>query len=296
VDAGHFFYLNKFRDIMNNMLTKILKFVFPIILLASPFFVPDFKFYDEGGVILTSISLLFAILVGFFIATSTSNYLRLQALIADANAGLVSLYNLTKKIEPSKKLVMEQAIDEYMIASLDYELLDFTSKTRKEFGEILKIADSVEPKDPAGFELFAELHSKMSDLFANNQASTLTAKRVITFEHWVIIILLAILIGISLLGFRDGTVILSAFIGIIYFTIFQILVLIHDLDTNLFLSKQLSYEDPQEVFYGIGRANYYPEYAIKKGYVKPKEEEYRIGVYKNYPESFEKEIKLVGTK
>ncbi|HEY4509240.1 MAG TPA: hypothetical protein VJC13_03125 [Candidatus Paceibacterota bacterium] len=62
----------------------------------------------------------------------------------------------------------------------------------------------------------------------------------------------------------------------------------------MFLSNQLSFDDPQQVFQGIGRPYYYPESALKKGYAKPKSKTYRIGVYKNYPKSFEKEIKLVG--
>ncbi len=278
------------------MLTKITRYVFQIVLLVIPFVLPQVQLHDDSGILLTAVSLLFAILVGFFIATTTSNYLRLQTLIADANAGLISLSNLIKGIEPSKKPSIEQAIDEYMIAVLDFELLDYTEKTRKEFNQVLKIADGTEPTNEKGLALIPELHVRMDELLTNDQEIALTAKRIVTPRHWFIIILLAILLATSLLSFRTGSFLISLFVGIMFITIYHIMILIHEIDTNLFLSNQLSFDDPQQVFQGIGRHNYYPEYALKKGYAKPKTEVYRIGIYKNYPNSFEKEIKLVEPK
>ena len=278
------------------MLSKITQYIVQVILLILPFVIPQVTLYENSDVLLTAVSLLFAILVGFFIATTTSNYLRLQTLISDANAGLISIYNLVKVIEPNKRPLIEQAIDDYMIASLDYEFLDYTNKTRKEFNQVMKVADTTEATDEKGFALLSELHARMDDLLTNDQEITLTAKRIVTPRHWFIIILLAILLAVSLLSFRDGGVFMSLFVGIMFVTIYHILILIHEIDTNQFLSKQLSYEDPQQVFQGIGRAYYYPESAIKKGYVKPESDTYRIGVYKNYPKSFEKETKLVESK
>ncbi len=278
------------------MLSKINHYAFQIILLFAPFFLPSFGLHDESGVLLTAVSLLFAILVGFFIATTTSNYLRLQTLIADANACLISIFNLVKGIEPSKKPLIEQAIDDYMIASLDFELLDYTDKTKKEFDQVIKIADGVEPTDEKGFALISELHSRMDDMLTNDQEIALTAKRIVTPRHWFIIILLAVLLAVSLLSFRNDSLIISIFIGVMFVSVYHIMMLIHEIDSNLFLSNQLSFDDPQQVFSGIGRPNYYPEYAIKKGYAKPKTITYRVGIYKNYPSSREKEIKLVEIK
>lgn len=261
-----------------------------------PFLLPQFEFHDDSGVLLTAVSLLFAILVGFFIATTTSNYLRLQTLIADANACLISIYNLILGIDPKKKLLIEDAIDNYMIASLDFELLDHTDKTKKEFNEVMDIANTIEPTNEKGLALYSELHSRMDDMLTNDQEISLTSKRIVSPRHWFIIILLATLLAISLLSFRNDSFLISLFVGIMFVTIFHIMLLIHEIDINLFLSQQLSYKDPQQVFHGIGRQDYYPESAIKKGYAKPGLGPYRIGVYKNYPHSFEKEIKLVEPK
>jgi len=71
------------------------------------------------------------------------------------------------------------------------------------------------------------------------------------------------------------------------------MTLVYEIDSNIFLSKQLEYNDPQQVFEGIGRMNYYPKSAIDKGDAKPKTDTYRIGIYKDYPNSLEKEIKII---
>jgi hypothetical protein len=275
------------------MFSKIVKYVFQAVLLALPFLLPQIPLRDDSGVFLTAVSLLFAILVGFFIATTTSNYLRLQTLIADANAGLISIYNLVKHIEPNKAPIVEEAIDEYMIASLDYELLDYTDKTKKEFNRVMDISASVEPIGEKGLALFSELHARMDDLLTNDQEIALTSKKIVSPRHWFVIFLLAILLATSLLSFRNGSFLISIFVGIMFIAIYHIMILIHEIDINMFLSSQLSFEDPQQVFHGIGRDDYYPEYAIKKGYVKPKSGAYRIGIYKDRARSLEKEIKLI---
>ena len=276
------------------MLSKLIQYVFQGLIFIIPFSLPLFQFHADNSTLLTAVSLLFAILVGFFIATTTSNYLRLQTLIADANASLISIFNLVKSIDPDKKPEIGEAVDEYMIASLDFELLDYARKTKKEFNQVIKVSDETEPKDQKGFALLSELHTRMDDLLTNDQEIALTAKQIVTPRHWFIIVSLSILLSLSLLSFRDGTMLVSLFISIMLIAIYHILYLIHEIDTNLFLSRQLSFEDPQQVFEGIGRLPYYPKCAIDKGYVRPTTKSYRVGIYKN-PSSLEKDITVVGS-
>ncbi|MEK7135419.1 MAG: hypothetical protein AAB780_01810 [Patescibacteria group bacterium] len=275
------------------MLSKTISYLLQFCLISLPFWLPAFHIHEDNSTLLTAVSLLFAILVGFFIATATSNYLRLQTLIADANAGLVSLYNLVRNIEPSKEPQIGDAIDNYMIAALDYELLDYTEKTKGELNEVMKIVHAVEPSGEKGFSLISEVHSRMDDFIRTDQEITMTAKQIVTPRHWLIIICLAAILAVSLLSFRDGNLITATLVAIMLVSIYQILILIHEIDSNFFLSKQLAFKDPQQVFEGINRGRYYPEYAIKNGDAKPELGPYRIGVYKNYPASMEKEIRLV---
>ena len=278
------------------MMSSIISYVLQAVLLILPFVLPTFSIHDNGSTLLTAVSLLFAILVGFFIATTTSNYLRLQTLIADSNAGLISLYNLVKVITPSREEEMGEAVDNYMITALDYEFLDYADKTKKELGEVLGIVNSLEPEGEKGLALISEAHSRMDEILTNEQEIALTGKQIVTPRHWFIIILLAILLAVSLLSLTNGTVVASLFVGVMFVALFHILILIHDIDTNKFLSRQLSFKDPQQIFQGIGRLPYYPQYALEKGYAKPERGNYRVGVYKNYPTSLEKKIEIVESK
>lgn len=71
------------------MQRKIFKFLICLLLLLIAFNIPLFKLNFDVASILTVISFLFAILVGFFIAAATSNYLQLQSLIAEEDASLI---------------------------------------------------------------------------------------------------------------------------------------------------------------------------------------------------------------
>jgi len=52
----------------------------PAIIIAAAFLVPRFDLFDTSN-LLSMVSFLFTIVIGFFIASATSNYLSLQSLI-----------------------------------------------------------------------------------------------------------------------------------------------------------------------------------------------------------------------
>ena len=83
---------------------------------------------------------------------------------------------------------------------------------------------------------------------------------------------------------------MSVIVGVILFAIYQVLILLADLDSNKYLARKLGFKTPQYVFRAIGRLPYYPESVL--GWLKPTRP-YRVGVYKNYPKSFEKTIRIV---
>src|SRR3990172_11059964 len=107
-----------------------------VILFSIPFLTPFFHPFKDVQPVLTSTSLLFAILTGFLIGAATADYLRLQSLIANANARMISIFGEVKLIQPSSAPKVAHAIDQYMIAVLDYESLKYFSATQKEFNSI----------------------------------------------------------------------------------------------------------------------------------------------------------------
>lgn len=267
--------------------------VVPIVVFILPFALPYFHFTFDLGRIFTFISFLFAILLGFFIGAATTNYFRLQTLISTMNANIISAFNLGKLIQPSLAEKLSDVIDRYLIATLDFDLLAWVPNTKQEFFEVLQTFDEISPQDQKGFALLSSFEREKNSLSTANQEILLASKEVIGRRHWFILIALAVLVAVMILELRDGSRLFSFINGIILLALYQALILAKDVDSNLFLAKKMAYEGPQEVFRTIGKLPYYPEIAIADKRVKEPEGSYRIGVYKNYPHSFEKEIKIV---
>jgi len=276
------------------MKNKILvKLLIPGIIFLASFLLPVYNFVFDIPTLLTVISLIFAILVGFFIATATTNYLRLQSLVVEEDSTLMGIYNLSKIIKPASTLKMKETIDRYATAALDFELFEYVQKTQDKFNDVLLCIDEVTPQDPKGFELFGNLHDNRNSLVRTRQEIAMVAKRIVTPLHWTVLIILAVLLVFLLLGLRDGFWIVSLITGILSLATYLVLVLLYEVDSNIFLEELLAYENSQQIFQAIGTPKYFPEQALLEKRIKAPKEDYRVGIYKDYPNSLEKEIKLI---
>lgn len=278
---------------------KIFSILFQCGLVSLPLILPVFSLNFESSNILTAVSLLFAILIGFFVGASTSNYLKLQSLISNEDARLISVFQMVKVVQPKAAKKIANCIDDYMISSLDYEFLNYVRPVTKEFNALIKTIDSIRPTDPSVGMLLQNIHSAKTDLMAIRQETALSVKAIVSRRHWLILIMLALVIAFILMSLRTGGVVPSLLIGLILVVMYQTLYLLHAIDTNDFLAQKIAYENPQYVFQSIGKQQYYPEHALmiypqlKKSLNK---ENYRMGCYTNYSESFSKKIILVKNK
>ncbi|MFZ2188873.1 MAG: hypothetical protein WAV73_04895 [Candidatus Moraniibacteriota bacterium] len=278
----------------NKTFIKIRSIIFQLALFFLALLLPAFKFDFDISTILTVVTLLFTILVGFFIAAATSNYLRLQTIISDEDASLISLFGLVKILQPTMVKKIRNSIDKYMIAALDYGLLDYAEYTSGEVDALLSTIDEVTPSKKHTESLIQNLHNIKVNIISIRQEMAVLIKRIVTARHWFILVSLAAIISVILLSLRSGNIITSSLIGLIMITLYQTLRLLHQIDSNLFLASQLAYEVPQKVFLAIGQLRYYPEYALSRKTKKAlKNECYRVGLYKNFPETMEKKIKII---
>lgn len=275
------------------MLQRIFTVAIVIVFLAVSLFIPDFSFSFDISTVLNVVALFFTILIGFFIAAATSNYLRLKSLVSQANGGFISVFSLAKLIDSTGIERVANTIDQYMIAILDYDLLNYVDKTRKEFHTVMEALDEVTPQDSKGNALLSQLHSQKTRLFEIHQEIALAVQRVVSRNHWLILIFLSLIIAIFLLSLRNGDWVFSLIVGVILFAIYRTLMLLYEIDSNLLLAKELSYENPQQVFEEIGKLPYYPEQAFSDQRAKRPRGAYRVGLYKNYPSSLEKEIRTI---
>ncbi len=260
------------------MTTKIFKVIVPIILVTLPFAVPPFHLSADIGIFLTVISLLFAILIGFFISGATSNYLRMQTLISSMNTSLISLHSNSAIINAPEHAALTNAIDTYLIATLDYDLLDFSGLANAEFDNIINLVDQTRAHDDIGNAMLRHLHYAKADLVANDEEIAITAKTIVNPEHWLILVILASLIVVLLLSMRDNSIAVAVIVAALNFTILHILILLYELDANIFLAKKLAFQAPQRVFLSLGLHPYFPDFATTLSHVTlPKQQTYRVG-------------------
>lgn len=279
---------------MKKFLKNFFSVVFQIALLLLAIMLPTFSLNFDVSNILTVVALLFAILIGFFMAAATSNYLRLQTIISDEDASLISIFDLVKILQPAARKKISDLVDKYMIAALDYDLLDYFPATSTEFNNLVDAINKLVPSNKQALPLLQNLHDLKRNIISIRQEALILIKKTITIRHWFILISLASIVAVLLLGLRDGNLTTSLLVGLILIALYQILNLLRKIDSNTFLADQLAYEAPQKVFLAIGKNKYYPENAMNKKLKNSlKNENYRIGVYKNIKKSMEKKIKLV---
>lgn len=272
----------------------ITRILIPLLLVILPFITPPIETSFNVDTILTVVSLVFAILAGFFIATATTNYLRLQSLISGEDSCLINIFNLTKVIQPSSVEKMRQVIDYYSTRTLDFYIKDYVNATQREFREILKTVDELEPQNEKGLELLQNLYNKRDEFLKNRQEINLAAQNVVMFQHWVILGFLAALIIGLLLAMGNGSFLFSFITILLSLATYLILSLLYDIDNNTFLEEQLAYQNSQIIFTELGTLKYFPSNAMHKRRVKkPMDEDFRVGKYKGVWGYSEREIVLI---
>ncbi|MEK7109371.1 MAG: hypothetical protein AAB919_02955 [Patescibacteria group bacterium] len=280
------------RTFGNRFLLKVLA---PACVFCLAFLLPVFRFSFDTSTLLTVASLTLTILVGFFIAAATTNYLNLQSLLAEEEGGLIILHNLAKLVDEPGAGRIAESIDRYLVASFDFELKGYVEGTRDEFARVAKEVDSIDPPaaTPRQEAALSYLQETKSSLFKTRQSIMLASSHIVQTLHWLILSALSVSVVALLFGLRDGSPFLSIIVGLLSVSVYLILVLLYEVDSNFFAEEGMAFLNPQEIFSAIGALPYFPEYAIKHNRVKKLPAEYRVGVYKNFFTSREKEIKVI---
>jgi len=248
------------------MIRLLVDKIIPVLLLVIAIFAPTINpNFDVSGM-LAPTTFIFSIFTGFFLADATANYRRLKLLITDENSLLVAIYKISKRFGSKKSEDIASSIDEYMIAQLDSPFLDHTQRTTKEFNDIIDKASKID-----------KLDSSMSNVLRTHHEMYTMAKKTIGRANMAIIVTLGFSLAILLLLRRGESMELSILIGLIIVSVYEVIKLLFDLDSNRFLARQLAYETPQQVFMNIGKLPYYPEDAFIAYKNKNPTRPYRLG-------------------
>lgn len=287
-----------YNKLMRLKFTQIVfKILLPTILFTLPFYIPLYEYGFQIEPLLYVTPVAFAVLAGFFIATATSNYLNLQTLVAEEDATLIAIYNLSKLLDSVQAEKVADAIDNYLTKAFDFQFSTYTEWTIQEFDPIIVSVDEIQPSSvtPAQEAVLPLLHEAKVNLFKTRQSIALTAPRIVNLTHWFVLGTLAVANIVLLFGVRTGSPLLNVILGLTSGAIYMVLVILYEIDGDIFQDENLSYLNSQKVFRAIDRLEYFPEEAIRGGKIEKKNlpNRYRVGTYKDFPRSQEKEIRIV---
>ncbi len=205
-----------------------------------------------------------------------SNYLRLQTLIAEENAALISIADDAVKVDADRSKEVYAAIDQYMIAQLSLGTLAHVFKTEKEIDRLGAAGNALRVQ-PEGSEYFDHILSMKENVISCRQEISLAAKNNLTVAHWTILIALSVLVWLTVLTIRDGSAFMSLVAGLMIIGTQAVLVLLREMDNNHLLEKKLSYDNPREVFHAVFQPPYYPHSSPLKSRIPNAAGLYRLG-------------------
>jgi len=193
-------------------------------LCTLPFVLPAFPAPLNVHALFSVSFVVFAVVAGFFITGGMAAYRRLQTLISEENAALISLARLAKRADEDKANRIREAIDAYMVRQLDTGTLNQHRITQPQVDQLAEAIDAL-PKNSAIYDHMQGIKKKVLVRF---QEISLVAKQGLTPTHWLTVILLGVLVAISVLGMRDGGWVMNAIAGTMMIVLQAVLVTLRD--------------------------------------------------------------------
>ncbi|MDP3985171.1 MAG: hypothetical protein Q8P82_00245 [bacterium] len=245
-------------------------------LFLVPFIIPSFGVSTDVGTLVTATSTIFAVVAGFFIVDVTSNYLRLQTLIAEEDAALISIADDAQQVDGNNYVGVHEAIDAYMIAQLDLGTLDHFEQTQKQIDRLDASIHALLVQ-PEGSVIYDHILALEEKIISCRQEMTLAAKKTLSLLHWLTLIALAALVVITVLAIRDGYWFTNVVASSMMVGILAVLVLLRDIDNNSILENKLGYKNSTQVFHAISKPPYYPYFSAIKSRIPDKAGRLRVG-------------------
>lgn len=264
-----------------------LLFFSALIFLVPSGFIPT----DLSNAILNTATFLFAILAGFCIAATITDYNDIRTNISQEIGGFISLYRNVYLYNQERAQELTLLIDTYMRRTFDYEIIEYAKKTELEFANIEHFIKNL-PFEQQRDSIFQVILSAMENLTNSRQKLFVLNSRSIPKIQWIVLVTLALIIFFSLLSFPSDNLFFKAMIVVISACLVLVLRLIQELDLCIWNEETFAYELYQNVFKAIGQLPYYPAESIKKGRYISEEKEYRIGTLVNL-ETFERKIDTI---
>jgi len=242
-------------------------YVIIALLLLVAFLAPAFNLPAVEN-LTNAVPAVFAIATGFFINDAMSNYLRLQTLIAEEDATLISITHMLRTAPEVESASVEKAVDDYLVKVLQSNDLDHVAHTQKEYDTLLSSIDSAIGRVPRGESAAEALQGARDRLLQISQEVAIAVRTNLTFSHWLLVGILELLVCLTFLAMRDTTFITTVVVALMMVASYAILVVLRDVDNNKYLARKLSFRSVERVFHALNVPPFYP-YGTPARYISP---------------------------
>ncbi|MDP3965751.1 MAG: hypothetical protein Q8Q13_03055, partial [bacterium] len=247
---------------------------------------------ELGNTILTIVAFLFGIIAGFYIVVTTTDYNKVKDVIANEAAGWISLYQNVLIYDKQFAERLAVLIDEFNRHAFDFEIIDYAKSTNDKFKSVETFMIEL-PYNKYFDTLHGVIRENIGSIVTSRQQLTVLGTKCLSAFQWIILWALAISFIFSLYGLRSGELFFDVVTVVISSSAVLILMLIRDLDLYVWNEETFCFDVLENIFKSIGQLAYYPAESIENGRAHPRDKEYRVGRYVDFPKSKERKIEIV---
>lgn len=263
--------------------------ILTVLLFVVP---PGFINSEYAGNILTINTFLFGIFAGFCIAVTTADYNAIRSYAAEETGGLIGLWNTVKVHEVGAEKELGKRIGHYLIRSFDYDFINYTSQTQREFQAIQAYINNLKLY-PERSSIHQNILSSMSDLNKTREHLMVLGTRSLSPLEWIVLYALGLLTIVTLYGIRTDDLFFNVVTITVSVSIGLVLILINNIDRYVWNEATFSFKTYNDVFIAMRELPYYPKEFIDAGIVTPQEKKYRVGILREPGKSFKRKIVVV---
>lgn len=243
--------------------------------------------------LLSVTSFLFGIFLAFAIANRQSRFNSIRMSLRKNDALLLSIYKLSISFGAEAQNKCRILIDDFLINSIDYELIDYDKSVNK-FNELFNFFLEVEPKAESQKIIYNNIISALKES-VNNEKELIhwLNEKMLSFE-WGSLLILVFVILASLFIINDNSFISVLITVLLGTSLILFLLILRNLDNLRWKEDSWIWIPLTELFIELELIPYIPKGVVNRGIRLKKGVTYRIVEYPNpYPDFSDKTIKII---
>lgn len=239
-------------------------------------------------------SFLFGIFIAFAIANRQSRFNSIRTALRRDDAMLLVIYKLSASFGPKVSQKCRELIDNFLVNSIDYELVDYEKSVSK-FNELFDFFVKIEPKTESQKAAYDNIIGALKESSVNKKEIIHWMNEKMLIFEWGSLLILGFIILISLFIINNNSTISVLITVLLGTSLILFLSILRKLDNLRWKEESWIWNPLIQLFIELGLSPYIPKSVLdKRGLKLKKGITYRIVRYPSpYPDFSDKTIKII---